>query len=195
MAEFFPADKLFLIAGPCVLESDELNLRVGETLARLAEKIPGGIIYKASFDKANRSNREAARGPGLDAGLEALARVRKATGLPVLTDVHTPEQCAPAASVEIVSVAAPPLRVAVPSVVEPSRKVTVPVAENGVTPAVSVTGCPTALLAGEIDNETGLVQAFCQESRRLLFILDHQNSHKPDNPFLLIALLVLHDRV
>ena len=99
MAEFFPADKLFLIAGPCVLESDDLNLRVGETLARLAEKIPGGIIYKASFDKANRSNRGAARGPGLDAGLEALDRVRRATGLPVLTDVHTPDQCAPAASV------------------------------------------------------------------------------------------------
>ncbi len=99
MREFFPADKLFLIAGPCVLESDELNLRVGETLAKLAEKVPGGIIYKASFDKANRSNRDAARGPGIDAGLEALARVRSATGLPVLTDVHTPEQCAPAASV------------------------------------------------------------------------------------------------
>jgi 2-dehydro-3-deoxyphosphooctonate aldolase (KDO 8-P synthase) len=99
VAEYFPADKLFLIAGPCVLESDELNLRVGEALAKLADKIPGGIIYKASFDKANRSNRGAARGPGLDAGLEALDRVRRATGLPVLTDVHTPEQCAPAASV------------------------------------------------------------------------------------------------
>ena len=99
MAEYFPADKLFLIAGPCVLESDELNLRVGEALAKLADRIPGGIIYKASFDKANRSNRGAARGPGIDAGLEALDRVRRATGLPVLTDVHTPEQCAPAAKV------------------------------------------------------------------------------------------------
>ena len=99
MAELFPADKLFLIAGPCVLESDELNLRVGEALAKLSEKIPGGVIYKASFDKANRSNRGAARGPGLDAGLAALERVRKATGLPVLTDVHAPDQCAPAASV------------------------------------------------------------------------------------------------
>ncbi|MDQ6768380.1 MAG: 3-deoxy-8-phosphooctulonate synthase [Gemmatimonadota bacterium] len=99
MAEFFPADKLFLIAGPCVLESDELNLRVGEALARIAERVPGGIIYKASFDKANRSNRNAARGPGLDAGLAALERVRKATGLPVLTDVHAPDQCAPAAAV------------------------------------------------------------------------------------------------
>ena len=95
----FPTDALFLIAGPCVLESDTLNLRVGEHLARLAERVPGGIIYKASFDKANRSNPGAARGPGLDEGLAALARVRDRTGLPVLTDVHLPEQCAPAAEV------------------------------------------------------------------------------------------------
>ena len=99
MRQIFPADKLFLIAGPCVLEDDNLNLRIGETLARLAEKIPGGIIYKASFDKANRSNLGAARGPGLDAGLAALERVKKATGLPLLTDVHAPDQCAAAASV------------------------------------------------------------------------------------------------
>ena len=95
----FPQDALFLIAGPCVLESDDLNLRVGEHLARLAERVPGGIVYKASFDKANRSNAGAARGPGLDEGLAALDRVRQATGLPVLTDVHLPAQCAPAAEV------------------------------------------------------------------------------------------------
>jgi 2-dehydro-3-deoxyphosphooctonate aldolase (KDO 8-P synthase) len=95
----FPTDALFLIAGPCVLETDTLNLRVGEHLARLAERVPGGIIFKASFDKANRSNKDAARGPGLDEGLEALARVRDKTGLPVLTDVHLPEQCAPVAEV------------------------------------------------------------------------------------------------
>jgi 2-dehydro-3-deoxyphosphooctonate aldolase (KDO 8-P synthase) len=95
----FRADALFLIAGPCVLESDALNLRVAEHLARLAERVPGGVIYKASFDKANRSNFDAARGPGIDEGLAALARVRDRTGLPVLTDVHLPEQCAPAAEV------------------------------------------------------------------------------------------------
>jgi 2-dehydro-3-deoxyphosphooctonate aldolase (KDO 8-P synthase) len=95
----FPSDALFLIAGPCVLESDALNLRVGEHLARLAERVPGGIIYKASFDKANRSNPDAARGPGLDEGLAALARVREKTGLPVITDVHLPDHCAPAAEV------------------------------------------------------------------------------------------------
>jgi 2-dehydro-3-deoxyphosphooctonate aldolase (KDO 8-P synthase) len=99
MSFAFRSDALFLIAGPCVLESDALNLRVGEHLARLAERVPGGIVYKASFDKANRSNAGAARGPGLDEGLAALDRVRRATGLPLLTDVHLPEQCAPAGEV------------------------------------------------------------------------------------------------
>ena len=95
----FRRDALFLIAGPCVLESDALNIRVAEHLARLAEHVPGGIVFKASFDKANRSNADAHRGPGLDHGLAALDRVRRATGLPILTDVHLPEQCAPAAQV------------------------------------------------------------------------------------------------
>jgi 2-dehydro-3-deoxyphosphooctonate aldolase (KDO 8-P synthase) len=99
MSFTFPRDSIFLIAGPCVLESEALNLRVGEHLAKLAERVPGGIVYKASFDKANRSNAGAARGPGLDEGLAALDRVRRATGLPLLTDVHLPEQCAPAAEV------------------------------------------------------------------------------------------------
>ena len=95
----FPTAALFLIAGPCQLEDDALNLRVGEHLARLAEKVPGGIVYKASFDKANRSNPGATRGPGLERGLAALERVRSATGLRILTDVHLPEQCAVAAEV------------------------------------------------------------------------------------------------
>ena len=95
----FRRDALFLIAGPCVLEDDALNLRVAEHLARLAERVPGGIVFKASFDKANRSNAGAHRGPGLDEGLAALARVRAATGLPILTDVHLPDQCAPSAEV------------------------------------------------------------------------------------------------
>ncbi|MCU0618564.1 MAG: 3-deoxy-8-phosphooctulonate synthase [Gemmatimonadaceae bacterium] len=95
----FPADRLFVIAGPCQLEDDALNLRVAEALARLDERVPGGVIFKASFDKANRSNPGATRGPGLEAGLEKLARVKRETGLRVLTDVHLPEQCAPAAEV------------------------------------------------------------------------------------------------
>jgi 2-dehydro-3-deoxyphosphooctonate aldolase (KDO 8-P synthase) len=95
----FRSDALFLIAGPCVLEGDSLNQRVAEHLARLADRVPGGVIFKASFDKANRSNADAARGPGLDGGLRALERVRSASGLPVLTDVHLPDQCAPTAEV------------------------------------------------------------------------------------------------
>ncbi len=99
MGQPFPRDRLFLIAGPCQLEDDALNLRVAERLARLAERVPGGITFKASFDKANRSNAGAIRGPGIERGLEALRRVRDASGLPVLTDVHLPEQCASAAEV------------------------------------------------------------------------------------------------
>ena len=99
VSQHFRRDALFLIAGPCVLEDDALNLRVAEHLARLAERVPGGIVFKASFDKANRSNVGAHRGPGLEEGLAALARVRAATGLPILTDVHLPDQCAPSAEV------------------------------------------------------------------------------------------------
>jgi 2-dehydro-3-deoxyphosphooctonate aldolase (KDO 8-P synthase) len=95
----FPATRFFLLAGPCVLEDDALNLRVAEAVARVGERVPGGVIFKASFDKANRSNAGAARGPGLHEGLEALARVKAATGLPIVTDVHAPEQCAAVAQV------------------------------------------------------------------------------------------------
>jgi len=89
----------FLIAGPCVVESDRLNLAVGEALAELAVKLGLPVIYKASFDKANRSRADGARGPGMDEGLKALERVKRATGLPILTDVHEPAQAAPAAQV------------------------------------------------------------------------------------------------
>jgi 2-dehydro-3-deoxyphosphooctonate aldolase (KDO 8-P synthase) len=99
VTEAFCSGKLFLIAGPCVVEDDDLNFRVADALAKLAERVPGGIIYKSSFDKANRSNLNAPRGPGMDEGLEALERVRARSGLPLLTDVHLPEQCTVAASV------------------------------------------------------------------------------------------------
>jgi len=95
----FPAEKFFVIAGPCVVEGDELNITVARELQRLSSRVPGGIVFKASFDKANRSNRGAARGPGVSEGLTALQRVKDATGMPVITDVHLPEQCAPAAEV------------------------------------------------------------------------------------------------
>lgn len=99
MDQLFPADRLFLIAGPCVVEDDALNMRVAAELARLQSRIPGGIVFKASFDKANRSNRSAPRGPGFDEGLASLDRIRSATGLRVLTDVHLPDQCAATAEI------------------------------------------------------------------------------------------------
>jgi 2-dehydro-3-deoxyphosphooctonate aldolase (KDO 8-P synthase) len=99
-ARLFERDgPFFLIAGPCVLEHDALNLQVGEALARLADDLKLPIIYKASFDKANRSHLDSPRGPGLEEGLARLARVRAETGLPVITDIHEPTQAAMAADV------------------------------------------------------------------------------------------------
>lgn len=92
-AELIRSGAFFLIAGPCVLEDDALNLGVAEELARVAADLGLPIVYKASFDKANRSKADAARGPGLERGLQQLARVRRESGLPVLTDVHEPSQC------------------------------------------------------------------------------------------------------
>ena len=99
MAELFPRDRLFIIAGPCVVEDDALNIGIANELRKLSSRVPGGIVYKASFDKANRSNRDAARGPGIEMGLAALERVKDASGMAVITDVHLPDQCADAARV------------------------------------------------------------------------------------------------
>jgi 2-dehydro-3-deoxyphosphooctonate aldolase (KDO 8-P synthase) len=82
-----------------VLEDDALNLRIGEALAAVAQELSLPVVFKASFDKANRSSAGAGRGPGIDQGLERLRRVGEATGLPLLTDVHLPDQCAAAAEV------------------------------------------------------------------------------------------------
>jgi 2-dehydro-3-deoxyphosphooctonate aldolase (KDO 8-P synthase) len=91
-------DKPFaLIAGPCQIESRAHALEMASALKEIATKLGIGLIYKSSFDKANRTSVSTQRGLGLDIGLEVLAEVREKTGLPVLTDVHEPEQCARAA--------------------------------------------------------------------------------------------------
>lgn len=91
--------RFFLIAGPCVLEDDALNLRIAEALSELHVRLGVPIVFKASFDKANRSSIDSFRGPGLKKGLEVLAAVKREVGLPLVTDIHEPGQAAPAAEV------------------------------------------------------------------------------------------------
>jgi 2-dehydro-3-deoxyphosphooctonate aldolase (KDO 8-P synthase) len=79
---------LFLIAGPCVIESRELTLQVAATLKEMTQRLGVAFVFKASFDKANRSSSRSFRGPGLEAGLRVLELVKKEIGVPVLTDVH-----------------------------------------------------------------------------------------------------------
>ena len=88
-----------VIAGPCVIESAEMTLRAAELLAAIASRLRLPLIFKASFDKANRSSGKSFRGPGLVEGLKVLAEVRRQFSLPLLTDVHEPEQCDRAAEV------------------------------------------------------------------------------------------------
>jgi 2-dehydro-3-deoxyphosphooctonate aldolase (KDO 8-P synthase) len=86
--EVGPDQPLFLIAGPCVIESEALVIEVAGRLKEMTDALKVPFIFKASFDKANRSSRSSFRGPGLDAGLNALQKVREQIGVPVLTDVH-----------------------------------------------------------------------------------------------------------
>lgn len=90
---------LVLFAGPCVIEGREALLRIAETLAVLADRLRLPLVFKASFDKANRTSAAAFRGPGLEDGLADLCAVKEAFDLPLLTDIHHPEQAAPAAAV------------------------------------------------------------------------------------------------
>ena len=90
---------LFLIAGPCVIESEQLVLDVAGRLREITAALGVPFIFKASFDKANRSSRSSFRGPGIDAGLKALERVRTQIGVPVLTDVHEDTPLAEVAAV------------------------------------------------------------------------------------------------
>ena len=89
----------FLISGPCVVEGEALCLEIGEALRGIADRLGLLVIFKASFDKANRTSGTSFRGLGMDEGLRILEKVRAETGLPVLTDVHGVDQVAPVASV------------------------------------------------------------------------------------------------
>jgi 2-dehydro-3-deoxyphosphooctonate aldolase (KDO 8-P synthase) len=91
--------RLFFIAGPCVIESETLCKKIAGTLAALAEKHGVDIVFKASYDKANRLAGSSYRGPGLQEGLRILENVKKSSGLPILTDIHEPNQAQEAAQV------------------------------------------------------------------------------------------------
>ncbi|SDA35481.1 3-deoxy-8-phosphooctulonate synthase [Sphingomonas sp. NFR15] len=90
--EIGPNQKMFFIAGPCVIESESFALATATRLRAIADRLGVLLIYKSSFDKANRSSGTSFRGPGIDEGLRILEKVRAETGLPVLTDVHGEDQ-------------------------------------------------------------------------------------------------------
>ena len=91
--------RFFLIAGPCVIESEQLQMDTAGTLKEITASLGIPFIFKSSFDKANRSSGSTFRGPGLDKGLEILAKVKRELQLPILTDVHSEDQIAQVASV------------------------------------------------------------------------------------------------
>lgn len=95
----FGGPGLAIIAGPCVIESAESALRHAERLAQISREVGLPLVFKSSFDKANRTSHSSFRGPGLEAGIRILERVKRETGLPVLTDVHEPQQASFAAEV------------------------------------------------------------------------------------------------
>lgn len=99
MPDFSAAAPLFLIAGPCAIESPELAMQTAAALKQMCDKRRLPLIFKSSFDKANRTSASGGRGPGMAEGLKILARVRRELSLPVLTDVHLPEQAAVVAEV------------------------------------------------------------------------------------------------
>ncbi|MCC5847237.1 MAG: 3-deoxy-8-phosphooctulonate synthase [Verrucomicrobia bacterium] len=90
---------LFLICGPCVIESRDVVMEIAEMLAEWSQKEAVPLIFKASYDKANRTSLGGFRGPGLEEGLAILQEVKSAFGLPILTDIHLPEQAAPVSEV------------------------------------------------------------------------------------------------
>lgn len=90
-------ERLFLIAGPCVVESEKLCLQIAEKLKALCGRLGWPYVFKASYDKANRTSAKSFRGPGMRQGLAVLAKVRRELGVPVLTDIHTEQQAAAAA--------------------------------------------------------------------------------------------------
>lgn len=90
---------LVLIAGPCVIETEDMTMSIAESLKKITARLKIPCVFKASYDKANRTSAESYRGPGLEKGLAILGRVRREIGVPVISDVHDVSQVTPAAQV------------------------------------------------------------------------------------------------
>lgn len=97
--EVGPGRPFLLIAGPCALESEEMAMEVATTMKEICERIGMSYVFKASFDKANRTALDSYRGPGLEKGLEIMARIRESVGVPIISDVHETSHVKPAAEV------------------------------------------------------------------------------------------------
>jgi 2-dehydro-3-deoxyphosphooctonate aldolase (KDO 8-P synthase) len=151
----FGGSQLAVIAGPCVIENAESCLRHAERLSRISRTAGVPIVFKSSFDKANRTSHDSFRGPGLEAGLKVLDRVRCETGLPVLTDVHETAQAAAAAAVVDI--------VQIPALL--SR-------QTDLVMAVAATGCAINLKKGQFlapwDMKAVVAKAASCGNRRIL---------------------------
>lgn len=94
-----PGNPLLIIAGPCVIETESLTMHIAESLVKITERLGLPLVFKASFDKANRTSGKSFRGPGIDDGLKVLDKVHRELGVPVTTDVHLPDQAVAVAEV------------------------------------------------------------------------------------------------
>lgn len=94
-----PGNRLLIIAGPCVIETESLAMHIAETLVKITNRLGLPFVFKASFDKANRTSGKSFRGPGMDDGLKVLEKIHRELGIPVTTDVHLPDQASAVAEV------------------------------------------------------------------------------------------------
>ena len=151
---------LALISGPCQIESRDHALACAERLVEITSRAGIGLIYKSSFDKANRTSIESQRGIGIDEGLKILAAVREAHGCPVLTDVHAPEQCAPVAdAVDVLQI---------PAFLCRQTDLVVAAAETGTNLNMRVIGNPRLDLDELRRDPTDPLSTFTFRDRRLI---------------------------
>ncbi|MGH7907105.1 MAG: 3-deoxy-8-phosphooctulonate synthase [Candidatus Binataceae bacterium] len=151
----FGGPRLVLIAGPCVIESEDSCLRHADKLAAMARRFSVPLIFKCSYDKANRTSHRSFRGPGLEQGLKILERVKREAGLPVITDIHEPAQAA--ATAEVADILQVPALLA---------------RQTDLVLAAAATGCAVNLKKGQFlapwDMRAVVAKAESADTRRIL---------------------------